>query len=115
MAKRPGTTAARAHRLPCGAIGKAGADRRSRDEHRRMLGGCNMATERARNLQDTFLERVRQARTPLTVFLTNGVRLQGFVAGFDNFCVLLERDEQVQLVYKHAISTIVPLQQVDLH
>ena len=74
-----------------------------------------MATERARNLPDTFLEGVRQARTPVTVFLTNGVRLQGVVAGFDNFCVLLQRDEQVQLVYKHAISTIVPLQQVDLH
>ena len=74
-----------------------------------------MATERARGLQDTFLERVRQERTPLTVFLANGVRLQGFIADFDSFCLLLQRDDQLQLVYKHAVSTVVPLQQVGLY
>lgn len=67
-----------------------------------------MATEKKQNLQDTFLNAVRKAKTPLTVFLVNGVKLQGAVTWFDNFCVLLRREGQVQLVYKHAISTIMP-------
>lgn len=67
-----------------------------------------MAAEKKQNLQDTFLNSVRKAKTPLTVFLVNGVKLQGVVTWFDNFCVLLRRDGQVQLVYKHAISTIMP-------
>jgi len=64
--------------------------------------------EKKQNLQDTFLNAVRKARTPLTIFLVNGVKLQGYVTWFDNFCVLLRRDSQIQLVYKHAISTIMP-------
>ncbi|MBU6374126.1 MAG: RNA chaperone Hfq [Alphaproteobacteria bacterium] len=60
------------------------------------------------NLQDTFLNAVRKAKTPLTIFLVNGVKLQGVVTWFDNFCVLLRRDGQIQLVYKHAISTVMP-------
>ena len=64
--------------------------------------------ERAQNLQDTFLNHVRKSKTPLTIFLINGVKLQGIVTWFDNFCVLLRRDGQAQLVYKHAISTIMP-------
>lgn len=60
------------------------------------------------NLQDTFLNAVRKSKTPLTIFLVNGVKLQGVVTWFDNFCVLLRRDGQAQLVYKHAISTIMP-------
>lgn len=60
------------------------------------------------NLQDSFLNAVRKSKTPLTVFLVNGVKLQGVVTWFDNFCVLLRRENQVQLVYKHAISTIMP-------
>ena len=52
--------------------------------------------------------RVRKTKTPLTIFLVNGVKLQGIVTWFDNFCVLLRRDGQSQLVYKHAISTIMP-------
>jgi host factor-I protein len=60
------------------------------------------------NLQDTFLNAVRKAKTPLTIFLVNGVKLQGVVTWFDQFCVLLRRDGQIQLVYKHAISTIMP-------
>ena len=67
-----------------------------------------VAAEKKQNLQDTFLNSVRKAKTPLTVFLVNGVKLQGVVTWFDNFCVLLRRDGQVQLVYKHAISTIMP-------
>jgi host factor-I protein len=65
-------------------------------------------TDRKQNLQDTFLNAVRKARTPLTIFLVNGVKLQGVITWFDNFCVLLRRDGQVQLVYKHAISTVMP-------
>jgi host factor-I protein len=67
-----------------------------------------MAAERSQNLQDTFLNHVRKAKIPLTIFLVNGVKLQGVVTWFDNFCVLLRRDGHSQLVYKHAISTIMP-------
>lgn len=67
-----------------------------------------MAAERAQNLQDTFLNHVRKQKIPLTIFLVNGVKLQGVVTWFDNFCVLLRRDGHSQLVYKHAISTIMP-------
>ena len=67
-----------------------------------------MAGERAQNLQDTFLNYVRKHKIPLTIFLVNGVKLQGVVTWFDHFCVLLRRDGHSQLVYKHAISTIMP-------
>lgn len=73
-----------------------------------------MTTDRKQNLQDAFLNAVRKSRTPLTIFLVNGVKLQGVVTWFDNFCVLLRRDGQSQLVYKHAISTIMPSQPVQL-
>ena len=65
-------------------------------------------TDKKQNLQDTFLNSVRRTKTPLTIFLVNGVKLQGVVSWFDNFCVLLRRDGQSQLVYKHAIATIAP-------
>jgi host factor-I protein len=74
-----------------------------------------MSTEKKQNLQDTFLNSVRKSKTPLTIFLVNGVKLQGVVSWFDNFCVLLRRDGQSQLVYKHAISTIMPAQPVQLY
>lgn len=70
--------------------------------------------DRAQNLQDTFLNHVRKNKTSLTIFLVNGVKLQGVVTWFDNFCVLLRRDGHSQLVYKHAISTIMPAQPVQL-
>jgi host factor-I protein len=70
--------------------------------------GNQMAAERSQSLQDTFLNHVRKNKTPLTIFLINGVKLQGIVTWFDNFCVLLRRDGHSQLVYKHAISTIMP-------
>ena len=60
------------------------------------------------NLQDAFLNHVRKAKIPVTIFLINGVKLQGVITWFDNFCVLLRRDGQSQLVYKHAISTVQP-------
>ena len=59
-------------------------------------------------LQDAFLNHVRKNKVPLTIFLMNGVKLQGTITWFDNFCVLLRREGQSQLVYKHAISTIMP-------
>lgn len=74
-----------------------------------------MSAEKKQNLQDTFLNSVRRSKTPLTIFLVNGVKLQGVVSWFDNFCVLLRRDGQSQLVYKHAISTIMPSQPVQLY
>ncbi len=71
-------------------------------------------SEKKQNLQDTFLNQVRKSKTPVTIFLVNGVKLQGVVSWFDNFCVLLRRDGQSQLVYKHAISTVMPQQPVSL-
>jgi len=67
-----------------------------------------MASEKQQNLQDIFLNKVRKEHIPLTIFLVNGVKLQGVIVWFDNFCVLLRRDGLSQLVYKHAISTIMP-------
>ncbi|MEM9279950.1 MAG: RNA chaperone Hfq [Pseudomonadota bacterium] len=67
-----------------------------------------MMAEKAQNLQDAFLNEVRKQKIPLTIFLVNGVKLNGVVSWFDNFCVLLRRDGISQLVYKHAISTIMP-------
>lgn len=66
------------------------------------------------NLQDTFLNQVRKTKTPVTVFLMNGVKLQGIVTWFDNFCLLLRKDGISQMVYKHAISTIMPSQPISL-
>lgn len=71
--------------------------------------------ERSQNLQDQFLNAVRKQKIPLTIFLVNGVKLTGVVTSFDNFCVLLRRDGHAQLVYKHAISTIMPGQPVSLY
>ena len=71
-------------------------------------------SEKKQNLQDTFLNSVRKSKTPLTIFLVNGVKLQGVVSWFDNFCVLLRRDGHSQLVYKHAISTIMPGAQLQM-
>lgn len=73
-----------------------------------------MSGDKKQSLQDAFLNSVRKSRTPLTIFLMNGVKLGGVVTWFDNFCVLLRRDGQVQLVYKHAISTIMPTEPVSL-
>jgi host factor-I protein len=67
-----------------------------------------VANEKSQNVQDVFLNTVRKAKTPVTVFLVNGVKLQGIITWFDNFSVLLRRDGHTQLVYKHAISTVMP-------
>ena len=73
-----------------------------------------MSTDK-QNLQDTFLNHVRKTKIPVTVFLFFGVKLQGVITWFDNFCVLLRREGQSQLIYKHAISTIMPSQEISLY
>lgn len=72
-----------------------------------------MADKVNNNLQDIFLNSIRKSKTPVTMFLVKGVKLQGIVTWFDNFSVLLRRDGQSQLIYKHAISTIMPAHPVD--
>ncbi|MEG9862471.1 MAG: RNA chaperone Hfq [Parvularculales bacterium] len=67
-----------------------------------------MVSDKSKNLQETFLNSVRKDHASVTVFLVNGVKLQGIITWFDNFCLLLKREQHVQLVYKHAISTIMP-------
>ncbi|MGD9535823.1 MAG: RNA chaperone Hfq [Alphaproteobacteria bacterium] len=73
-----------------------------------------MTGEKTQNLQDTFLNHLRKGKLPVTIFLVNGVKLQGVITWFDNFCVLLRRDNHSQLVYKHAISTVMPGQPIQL-
>lgn len=70
--------------------------------------------DKVNNLQDMFLNSLRRSKTPVTMFLVKGVKLQGIITWFDNFSVLLRRDGSAQLIYKHAISTIMPAQPVDL-
>ena len=72
-----------------------------------------MTTEKS-NLQDVFLNTVRKEKTSVTIFLINGVKLQGVITWFDNFCILLKREGVTQLVYKHAISTIMPVGPIQL-
>jgi host factor-I protein len=71
--------------------------------------GMPTAKERSPSLQNTFLAQVREQKMPLTIFLINGVKLQGVITSFDGFTVTLVRDDCSQLVYKHAISTIMPV------
>ena len=66
------------------------------------------------NLQDTFLNKVRKEQIMVTVYLTNGFQLKGMVKGFDNFTVVLECDGKQNLVYKHALSTIIPAKAVSI-
>ena len=73
-----------------------------------------MSSDKTQNVQDVFLNHIRKNKTSVTVFLVNGVKLQGIVTWFDNFSVLLRRDGHTQLVYKHAISTIMPSTPVQL-
>jgi len=74
-----------------------------------------MASEKSLNVQDVFLNTVRKENVPVTVFLVNGVKLQGAISAFDNFCVTLRRDSHEQLVYKHAISTVMPASPIQLY
>jgi host factor-I protein len=70
--------------------------------------------DKVNNLQDIFLNFMRKTKTPVTMFLVKGVKLQGIITWFDNFSVLLRRDGHAQLIYKHAISTVMPSHAVDL-
>ncbi len=67
------------------------------------------------NLQDVFLNEVRKTKTPVTIFLMSGIKLQGIITWFDIFSILLRRDNQIQLIYKHGISTIMPTQPLMLY
>ena len=73
-----------------------------------------MQSDKRQILQDTFLNAVQESKAHVTVFLVNGVKLQGTISSFDNFSLQLHRDGQTQLVYKHAISTIMPAGPVKL-
>lgn len=73
-----------------------------------------MSPEKSQNVQDVFLNHIRKNKLPVTIFLVNGVKLQGIATWFDNFSVLLRRDGHTQLVYKHAISTIMPAVSIQL-
>ena len=64
---------------------------------------------KTQNLQDIFLNQARRTKTQLTVFLVNGFQLRGIVTGFDSFTVVLDSEGRQQVIYKHAISTVVPL------
>ncbi|WP_206810417.1 RNA chaperone Hfq [Paradesulfitobacterium ferrireducens] len=66
------------------------------------------------NLQDTFLNQVRKENLPVTIYLVNGFQLKGIVKGFDNFTVVLEFEGKQQMVYKHAISTVMPIRPINL-
>ncbi len=74
----------------------------------------NNRNEQSANLQDVFLNHVRKNKVAVTVFLVNGVKLQGYISWFDSFSLLLRRDMQSQLVYKSAISTIMPSEPIQL-
>ncbi len=67
------------------------------------------------NLQDLFLNQIRKDNSLVTIYLVSGVQIKGFVKGFDNFTVVIETDNKQQLIYKHAISTIIPSRQVNLN
>ncbi|MGU9961717.1 MAG: RNA chaperone Hfq [Candidatus Puniceispirillales bacterium WSBS_2018_MAG_OTU23] len=73
-----------------------------------------MPIKKNQGLQDVFLNAVSKDHVAVTVFLINGVKLQGIITGFDEFSLLLKRDQHIQLVYKHAISTIMPIALINL-
>lgn len=74
-----------------------------------------MSSDKNGNLQEVFLNHLRKNKTPVTLFLVNGVKLQGIITWFDTFSILLRRDAHSQLVYKSAISTVMPLNPIRLH
>lgn len=68
----------------------------------------------SQNVQDDFLNDIKKNKVAVTVFLINGVKLQGLITWFDSFSLLLRRDGHTQLIYKHAVSTIMPSTAVDV-
>ncbi len=93
-------------------MGFAGSESRKSNEITKKV--ASMAAEKSQNVQDVFLNHIRKNKVPVTIFLVNGVKLQGIITWFDNFSVLLRRDAHSQLVYKHAISTVMPATPVQL-
>jgi host factor-I protein len=79
------------------------------------MEGSTVASEKSQNVQEVFLNHLRKNKTAVTVFLVNGVKLQGIITWFDNFSVLLRRDGHTQLIYKHAISTVMPGAPIQLY
>jgi host factor-I protein len=73
----------------------------------KMIGDRHMDNKPAQNIQDTFLNTVRKDKTPITIYLVSGVKLTGKIRSFDKYSVLLENNSQEQLIFKHAISTVV--------
>jgi host factor-I protein len=73
-----------------------------------------MASDSTRNLQEVFLNHLQEHKVPVTIFLVNGVKLQGYITHIDRFGVALMRDSHTQLIYKHAISSISPLTAIQL-
>ena len=71
-----------------------------------------MDSKPAQNIQDTFLNTVRKDKTPITIYLVSGVKLTGKIRSFDKYSVLLENNSQEQLIFKHAISTVVSTRSV---
>jgi host factor-I protein len=74
---------------------------------------AGMSNNKSQGLQDNYLNQLRKDKIPVIIYLTNGVRLKGVIKGFDNFVILLKEISQ-QLIYKHAVSTIVPEKDVDI-
>lgn len=74
-----------------------------------------MTQEKSGNVQDVFLNTIRKKHVAVTIFLASGVKLQGNITAFDNFSILLRRGNQLQLVYKHTIATIVPASEITLN
>ena len=74
-----------------------------------------MKNDKSEKLQEIFLNQIRKEKLSVTIFLINGVKLQGIITWFDNFCILLKREGVTQLVYKHAISTIMPNDDISLY
>jgi host factor-I protein len=104
-------------RRECGAAAKARWTEKDRPipfGTKTIEKGHFMPAEKNQNVQDVFLNYIRKNKAPVTIFLVNGVKLQGIVTWFDNFSLLLRRDGHTQLVYKHAISTIMPASPVQL-
>ena len=70
--------------------------------------------QKTQNLQDLFLNQARKEKTAVTMFLMNGFQLRGVIRGFDGFTVILNSDGKQQMIYKHAISTVVPVRPLPL-
>ena len=89
-----------------------GGARRLRPTREKKGVGCHM--QKTQNLQDQFLNQVRKEKLAVTMFLMNGFQLRGIIRGFDGFTVILDSEGKQQMIYKHAISTVVPVKPVVL-